>query len=116
MMTRDPRPCDPGLQPERTVLAWHRTIFSVFVLALTATRIGFVRGAVASCWLGSVAIGLAVVLMVVTRYRQRQVAADDELTTFSSVLIKQLLSVILGLEAASLALPAILCLLPEGVF
>ncbi|UMX73400.1 DUF202 domain-containing protein [Klebsiella pneumoniae] len=32
---------DPRLQPERTALAWQRTLFSVFVLALASTRFRF---------------------------------------------------------------------------
>lgn len=43
-MTLSLRTRDPGLQPERTALARQRTLFSVFVLALAATRIGFARG------------------------------------------------------------------------
>lgn len=115
-MNVDLRPRDPGLQPQRTALAWHRTTFSVFVLALAAARVGFVRGSLASGWLGSFAVGLAIMLMIVTRYRQQQVITDGELITPASVLIKRLLSIILGLEAVSLALPAALSLLPEGVF
>lgn len=43
-MTLSLRTRDPGLQPERTALAWQRTLFSVFVLALASTRFGFARG------------------------------------------------------------------------
>ncbi|EAA7090268.1 DUF202 domain-containing protein [Salmonella enterica] len=115
-MIVDLRPCDPGLQPQRTALAWHRTTFSVFVLALVTARVGFARGSLASGWVGSLAVGLAIVLMIVTHYRQQQVIAGGELTTPASVLTKRLLSIILGLEAVSLVLPAALSLLPEGVF
>lgn len=114
-MTINLRPRDPGLQPERTALAWHRTTFSVFVLALAATRIGFARSDLIAGWLGGVAMGLAIMLMITSWFRQRQVVMSSELTTPSSLMIKRLLSVILGLEALSLALPATLKLIQTGV-
>lgn len=114
-MTLSIRTSDPGLQPERTALAWQRTTFSVFVLALAAARIGFARGDLISGWIASAAVGLTVVLAMVSRYQQRQASANKELTTFASVMVKRLLSLILGLVAMSLVLSAILSLLREGI-
>lgn len=114
-MTLSLRTRDPGLQPERTALAWQRTLFSVFVVALAATRIGFARGDLVSGWSAAIALGLTVVLAIVSRNRQRQVAVSKAFTTMSSVMVKRILSVILGLEAMSLVLSAVLSLLREGV-
>ncbi|ONG14360.1 hypothetical protein BXT92_02205 [Klebsiella pneumoniae] len=112
-MTLSLRTRDPGLQPERTALAWQRTLFSVFVLALASTRFGFARGDLVSGGIAGIALGLTVILAIVVQ--QRQVGGNTALTTFASVMIKRLLSVVLGLEAISLVLSAVLSLLREGV-
>ena len=115
-MTLNYRTRDPGLQPERTALSWHRTTFSVVILTLATARIGFSRGNLASAWLAGVAVGLTLALLVLSRSRQQQLAPGTELTTPVPVAFKRLLSLIIGLEAMSLALPAALSLLTEGVF
>ena len=114
-MTLSLRTRDPGLQPERTALAWQLTLFSVFVLALASTRFGFARGDLVSGGIAGIALGLTVILAIVVRNQQRQVGGNTALTTFASVMIKRLLSVVLGLEAISLVLSAVLSLLREGV-
>jgi uncharacterized membrane protein YidH (DUF202 family) len=37
---------DPGLQPERTALAWTRTAFAILANALISLRAGFISGSV----------------------------------------------------------------------
>ncbi|HDI5169621.1 TPA: DUF202 domain-containing protein [Klebsiella pneumoniae] len=66
-MTLSLRTRDPGLQPERTALAWQRTLFSVFVLALASTRFGFARGDLVSGGIAGIALGLTVILAIVVR-------------------------------------------------
>lgn len=69
---------DPGLQPERTGLAWRRTAVSLAVGSLLALRILPASGAGASVlfsltgldWTG---LGVAVVVFVVGERRYRQV-------------------------------------------
>lgn len=107
---------ESGLQPERTVLAWQRTVFSVLVFALVAVRLAFVRGEMAFMAISVVAAVLALALVVISYWRQKAVFADVELTTVSSLLAKRLISVALCLAALSLALPALFNLMQRGSF
>jgi uncharacterized membrane protein YidH (DUF202 family) len=64
-------PRDPGLQPERTVLAWQRTALSATILAVLLLRDGIVRGAPSTLVAGAV-VGLAgMTMVVVSRTRRR---------------------------------------------
>lgn len=99
---------DPGLQPERTALAWRRTAFSLFIIALAAARGGFSRGDMASGILGVLAALLAVLLVIILCRRQRTIMAGGTLTTPSSARAKRLVSLILILTSLSLVLPALL--------
>lgn len=55
---------DPGLQPERTVLAWRRTALAYTIVALLAGRLALVRHSVAAftvtivLWAGAVVVSL----------------------------------------------------------
>lgn len=67
---------DPGLQPERTALAWSRTAFAIAVNALLSLRAGIVAG---HPWLVAVGVllfaasGAAVVIGTV---RRRHLSGD----------------------------------------
>ena len=64
---------DPGLQPERTELAWHRTMISFFAAALLVVRWADRFGGLAVAVV-SVACAAAVFIRVRTRRRARAVA------------------------------------------
>lgn len=105
---------EPGLQPERTVLAWQRTVFSVLVVALVAVRLAFVRGEAVFMMISVVAAILGLALVVISYWRQKTVFADVELTTGSSLLAKRLICAALFLTALSLALPALFNLIQRA--
>ena len=72
---------DPGLQPERTALAWTRTALAVAVNALLSIRAGFVSG---EPWLVAVGVllfaasGAAVAIGTV---RRRQLSGEQMVIT-----------------------------------
>lgn len=67
---------DPGLQPERTALAWRRTALAVAVGSLVASRLVDLAGA----WLLAVA-GAALGLGMLLAARRRAVRIDRALRT-----------------------------------
>lgn len=74
----EPRVFDPGLQPERTELAWRRTALAIGVGSLLALRVLPAVApdpALAELWLapGLVGAGFAVLLWVRSRVRQTRV-------------------------------------------
>ena len=78
-MNRFDRPQDPGLQPERTFLAWTRTVCSMAVLGLLALRSIAALGPVAIVLtLGPTAVlGL---LLGLTRVREQRLAGALDTT------------------------------------
>ncbi len=64
---------DPGLQPERTVLAWRRTALHYTVVALLATRLAVVRDRPAGL-VAAVGLWLAAVVVCQCRRSRRLIA------------------------------------------
>lgn len=81
-MTRVERVFDPGLQPERTALAWQRTILALGVAALAASR-GLLPLFGASSYVIAGA-GLAVIVAILIATDRRYRAVHRHLTTVDS--------------------------------
>jgi len=58
---------DPGLQPERTDLAWRRTLLSVTVVAALAVRLALAHGAGGALVAGLAMAGWIAVVVVTHR-------------------------------------------------
>jgi hypothetical protein len=66
---------DPGLQPQRTALAWVRTGLTVFVNALIVLRAGFVTAQVFILALGTILLAASALSVVLGTWRVRHLAA-----------------------------------------
>ena len=71
-----PRRSDPGLQAERTALAWGRTAMTVFANALLALRAGFVGQRWPVTALGIALLVSAAAVMTFGAVRRRQLLSD----------------------------------------
>ncbi|MBB2902052.1 putative membrane protein [Kineococcus radiotolerans] len=70
-----PRLYDPGLQPERTALAWRRTALSLVVVSLGAARLLPAQLGAGAVVLGVVGAGGGVVVHVLAGRRARRATA-----------------------------------------
>lgn len=109
-MSKDVRTRDAGLQPERTALAWHRTLFAASIFSLAAVRIAFTRGDLL-CWLLSSAGAIVALALAAFSFFRHGRLDEEAATTLFPLLAKSLLSTSLCLIALALALPVALDLL-----
>lgn len=68
----DDRSFDPGLQPERTFLAWQRTVLALAVACTVAVRFTAPHFGVAAVIAGIAGLGLAIAASVGVRYRYQR--------------------------------------------
>lgn len=96
------RPFDPGLQPERTMLAWSRTVLAIAVGSLVYARIAAVT---VGMWAWALAgAGLAVATVVAARSRKRYSYTHRSLNSGWVKLADGLLPAFLALAIAAAGL------------
>lgn len=69
-------PYDPGLQGERTALAWTRTALALALAGAFVTRLTVERGGILALALGVIAVALSVVMGVLARARYDNTSAS----------------------------------------
>ena len=65
-------PFDPGLQPERTFLAWQRTVLALAVASATAVRFAAPQLGLVTAFVGLAGLSLALAAYVGVRFRYRR--------------------------------------------
>jgi uncharacterized membrane protein YidH (DUF202 family) len=84
---RSEAPRDPGLQAERTSLAWNRTAVTVVANALLALRAGLAQQRTVVVALGMVLLMCGAALTAFGWIRRRQLLGQDNLASPSSSMI-----------------------------
>ncbi|MEZ0494577.1 DUF202 domain-containing protein [Kineococcus sp. TBRC 1896] len=100
---------DPGLQPERTALAWRRTCLAVVVLSLGGARLMAPRLGATAVVLGVACAAAGVVLHHLAGSRQRRHTAHlltdghlrDATTSAHLLLLLTVVGVVMGVTAAA---------------
>jgi len=70
------RPFDPGLQPERTLLAWQRTVLALAVAVAAGVRFAAPLVGAAAVIFGAVGLALTLAAYIGVRYRYRRMHAE----------------------------------------
>lgn len=101
---------DRGLQPERTLLAWRRTVLALALGVALALRYGDLRPFFDLLWLGVLALGVLAVVYASTsqRYRRMYRTLDTNPPYLSTggraMLTMTIAALLLGLSAAAIVI------------
>jgi uncharacterized membrane protein YidH (DUF202 family) len=96
-------PRDPGLQPERTALAWNRTGLALLLNALLALRLGLADGPPLMLALGGALVAGALATMAIGRRRRVQLLGDGRLDAAPVWMMRFTVLVALGAALTGLA-------------
>lgn len=102
---------DPGLQPERTALAWRRTSLALVIATLVIARLTFLSLG-ASTVVPSLLVGAGALWVGILALRRRGVPHDDE-PHFTSMLPDGRLPLLVAAIAAALCLGELLGVLTQ---
>ncbi len=102
-----PRERDGGLQPERTTLAWYRTVFVILVSAVLILRVGYSHQNTLVFHAGIVLIFFSLSFYLISLARGRKISRDVELTTRNAIWIKRYIAFMVGFAAIVVAISSL---------
>ncbi|WP_071809124.1 DUF202 domain-containing protein [Franconibacter pulveris] len=100
---------DPGLQPERTLLSWQRTFFSVLILALVTLRCGLSRENMLLTGAGASFVLLSLTMTLIILLRRQAMACPVDVVSRPARGVKRLISGTICLCALTLVLYNLTC-------
>lgn len=90
--TLNKRDNDPGLQPQRTILSWFRSIAVIFLNALLLIKVGVNTRSHLLIALGIIVLLLATFMYAYSIRRNQQVTYDVEIVSNQSITILRVIS------------------------
>ncbi|MFV0575890.1 MAG: DUF202 domain-containing protein [Vibrio sp.] len=93
--TLNKRDRDQGLQPQRTILSWFRTIAVIFLNSLLLIKVGMKTNSFLLLCLGSAILVLATLMYAYSIRRNIRFSYDVEIVTTKSIRANQWISLVL---------------------
>lgn len=98
----DKRPIDTGLQPQRTILSWFRTIAVIFLNALLLIKVGLHTESTLLLISGFSVLLLAVLMYAYSLQRNQVFDYYIEVVSQTTIIVHRSICVVLTLIASSL--------------